>query len=92
MIDYTFLEKHQNDLIEIYKKERYMNNKGQQGALILDYRKDNNVDVYYWTVDNMVPHIKNIFIEEYKKNIDNKSVAYVILFDEKDIQLKLFNL
>ena len=92
MIDYTFLEKHQNDLIEIYKKERYMNNKGQQGALMLDYRKDNNVDVYYWTVDNMVPHIKNIFIEEYKKNIDNKSVAYVILFDEKDIQLKLFNL
>lgn len=92
MIDYTFLEKNQNDLIEIYKKERYMNNKGQQGALMLDYRKDNNVDVYYWTVDNMVPHIKNIFIEEYKKNIDNKSVAYVILFDEKDIQLKLFNL
>lgn len=92
MIDYTFLEKHQNDLIEIYKKERYMNNKGQQGALMLDYRKDNNVDVYFWTVDNMVPHIKNIFIEEYKKNIDNKNVAYVILFDEKDIQLKLFNL
>ena len=92
MIDYTFLEKRQNDLIEIYKKERYMNNKGQQGALMLDYRKDNNVDVYYWTVDNMVPHIKNIFIEEYKKNIDNKNVAYVILFDEKDIQLKLFNL
>ena len=92
MIDYSFLEKHKNDLIEIYKKERFMNNQGQQGALMLDYRKDNNVDVYFWTVDDMVEHIKNIFIEEYKKNIDNKNIAYVILFDEKDIQLKLFNL
>ena len=92
MIDYNFLQKNQSDLIEIYKKERYMNNANREGALMLDYRKDNNVDVYYWTVDSMVPHIKDIFLEEYKKNIDKKNLVYVILMDNKDIDMKVYEI
>ena len=92
MIDYNFLQKNQSDLIEIYKKERYMNNVNREGALMLDYRKDNNVDVYYWIVDNMVPHIKEIFLEEYKKNIDKKNLVYVILMDNKDVDLKVYEI
>lgn len=92
MIDHSFLEKNRSDLIDIYKKERFMNNAGQEGALILDYRKENNVDVYFWTVDNMVAHIKEIFMEEYKKNIDKKNLVYVILLDNKDIEMKVYQI
>lgn len=90
MIDYTFLETRKSDLIEIYKKERFINNAGLEGALILDYRKPNNVDVYFWTVDNMVAHIKERFMEEYKKNIDKKNMVYVILIDNTTIDVKVY--
>ena len=50
MINYSFLETNKSQLIEIYKKERYMNNGGAEGALILDFRKNDKVDVFYWTI------------------------------------------
>jgi hypothetical protein len=90
MIDHSFLEKNRSDLIDIYKKERFMNNGGEEGSLILDYRKENNVDVYFWTVSNMIPHIKEIFMTEYKKNMDKKNLVYVILLDNKDIEMKVY--
>ena len=90
MIDYSFLETRKTDLIEIYKKERFMNNAGKEGALIMDYRKPNNVDVYYWTIENMVNHIRERFIEEYKKNIDKKNLVYVILIDDTTIDVKVY--
>ena len=92
MIDYSFLENRKSDLIDIYKKERFMNNAGLEGAIMLDYRKTNNVDVYYWTVDNMVNDIKEKFLEEYKKNIDNKNMVYVILLDNTTIDVKVYQL
>lgn len=92
MIDYSFLENRKSDLIEIYKKERFMNNNGLEGALILDYRKSNNVDVYYWTVDNMFVSIKEKFLEEYKKNIDNKNMVYVILLDNNTVDIKVYQI
>ena len=90
MIDYSFLETRKNDLIEIYKKERFMNNMGKQGALMLDYRKENNVDVYFWTVENMVPKIRELFMEAYRKNIDKKNTVYVILLDNTNIDVKVY--
>ena len=90
MIDYKFLETRKSDLIEIYKKERFMNNYGKQGALMLDFRKENNVDVYFWMVDNMIDRIKEHFLTEYKKNIDKKNMAYVILFDDKTIDVQSY--
>lgn len=92
MIDVSFLEKNKSQLMDIYKKERYENNGGIEGALMLDYRKEDNVDVYYWTVENMVEQIKELFIAEYKKNIDKKNMIYLILFDNTDIDLKVYQL
>jgi len=90
MIDYSFLETRKNDLIDIYKKERFMNNMGKQGALMLDYRKENNVDVYFWTVENMAPKIRELFMEAYRKNIDKKNTVYVILLDNTNIDVKVY--
>jgi len=92
MIDYSFLETRKNDLIEIYKKERFMNNNGKEGALMLDFRKQNNVDVYFWVVDNMVNTIREKFLEEFKKNIDRKNVAYVILLDDNTVDVRTYQL
>ena len=92
MIDYSFLETRKSDLIEIYKKERFMNNNGKEGALILDYRKENNVDVYFWIVDNMVNSIRERFLEEFKKNIDKKNMAYVILLDHQTVDVRAYQL
>lgn len=92
MIDYSFLETRKSDLIEIYKKERFMNNNGKEGALILDYRKENNVDVYFWIVDNMVNSIRERFLEEFKKNIDKKNIAYVIFIDHQTVDVRAYQL
>ena len=92
MIDYSFLETRKSDLIEIYKKERFMNNNGKEGALILDYRKENNVDVYFWIVDNMVDSIRARFLEEFKRNIDKKNMAYVILLDHHTVDVRAYQI
>jgi hypothetical protein len=92
MIDYSFLETRKSDLIEIYKKERFMNNFGQQGALMLDYRKDNNVDVYFWTVENMIESIRELFLEQYKIHCDKKNAAYVILLDNETVDIKVYDI
>jgi hypothetical protein len=92
MIDYSFLESRKSDLIEIYKKERFMNNNGQEGALMLDYRKDNNVDVYFWTLENMVESIREKFLEEFRKNNDKNNMAYVILLDNQTVEVRGYQL
>ena len=38
-----------------------------EGALIIDYRKQTNVDVFYWTVEKMTENVKSLFMDEYKK-------------------------
>ena len=61
MINYEFLETNKQALIDIYKKERFIVNANLEGALIIDYRKENNVDVFYWTVDKMTDNLEIIF-------------------------------
>lgn len=92
MINHSFLETRKNDLIEIYKKERYMNNDGKEGALMVDFRNKNKIDVYFWVVDNMVNTIREKFLEEFKKNIDKKNIAYVILLDDTTIDVRSYQL
>ena len=58
MINYEFLENNKQALIDIYKKERFIENNNMEGALIIDYRKVNNVDVFYWTVEKMTENVK----------------------------------
>jgi cyclophilin family peptidyl-prolyl cis-trans isomerase len=92
MINYEFLNTNKSQLFEIYKKERFMNNGGAEGALILDFRKPDNVDVYYWTVEDMVDHIKKIFLEQYKKDVseNKKNLVYVILIDNENVKMEVY--
>ena len=45
MINYKFLEDNKAKLIDIYRNERFMINKNQEGALMIDYRINEKVDV-----------------------------------------------
>ena len=92
MINYEFLNTNKSQLFEIYKKERFMNNGGVEGALILDFRKPDNVDVYYWTVEDMVDHIKQIFLEQYKNDVseNKKNLVYVILIDNENVKMEVY--
>ena len=53
MINNSFLRNNREKLLQIYQKERFFNNNGLEGALMVDFRKKDNVDVYYWTIQNM---------------------------------------
>ena len=92
MISYDFLNTNKSQLFEIYKKERFMNNGGAEGALILDFRKPDNVDVYYWTLEDMVDQIKQIFLEQYKKDLseNKKNLVYVILIDNENVKMEVY--
>ena len=43
-----------------------MNNGGVEGALILDFRKNDKVDVFYWTIEAMIEKVREVFLVEYK--------------------------
>ena len=92
MINYSFLETNQSQLIEIYKKERYMNNGGLEGALILDFRKNDKVDVFYWTIEAMIEKVRDVFLVEYKKNLaeNKKNLVYVVMLDTENIEVKSY--
>lgn len=94
MINYQFLETNKQALIDIYKKERFIENANLEGALIIDYRKENNVDVFYWTVDKMTENVKTLFMDEYKKNVneDNKNIVYLVLMDNEQTIIQIYEL
>jgi GH25 family lysozyme M1 (1,4-beta-N-acetylmuramidase) len=92
MINFNFLEQNKQALIDIYKKERYIENNNVEGSLIIDYRKNNNVDVYYWTVNNMTDEVKQLFIEEFKKNVDKKNIVYLVLIDNEQTLIQTYQL
>ena len=93
MINYSFLETNKSQLIDIYRKERYMNNGGMEGSLILDFRKNDKVDVFYWTIEAMLDTVREVLLEEYKKNLmenNKKNLVYVILLDTENIEVKSY--
>ena len=81
MINHNFLVSNKQQLVEIYQKERFFNNQGQEGALIINFSKEDKVDVFYWTMDEMTEDYRVKLIEEIKKNTDVKNVSYFIAFD-----------
>lgn len=94
MINYEFLENNKQALIDIYKKERFIENNNMEGALIIDYRKVNNVDVFYWTVEKMTEDVKTLFMDEYKKNVNlnNKNKVYLVLMDNSQTLIQTYEL
>ena len=87
MINHDFLVSNKQQLVEIYQKERFFNNQGQEGALIINFSKKDKVDVFYWTIDQMNEDYRVKLIEEKKKNIDIKNVSYFIAFDLENINV-----
>ena len=53
MINHDFLINNKNQLIDIYKKERFFNNNGMEGALFINFSVKDKVDVFYWTINDM---------------------------------------
>ena len=89
MINYQFLEDNKSKLIDIYRNERFMINKNQEGALMIDYRINDKVDVFYWTVQNMSDEIRELFLDEIKKNdaLNKTNLVYLILLDTNETKV-----
>ena len=67
-INYDFLEQNKDQLIQIYVKERYSVNKNEEGVLLIDYRKEDKVDVMYIPVSKMIPpKPKSIYLSHFLK-------------------------
>jgi hypothetical protein len=87
MINHDFLISNKQQLVEIYQKERFFNNQGQEGALIINFSKDEKVDVFYWTMSQMTEDYRLQLIEEMKKNIEIENVSYFIACDKENINV-----
>ena len=87
MINHDFLSNNKKKLIDIYKKERFFNNKGLDGALFINFSIIDNVDVFYWTMTEMKEEYRIKLVEEIKKNIDIKNVFYFIAFDKENTNI-----
>ena len=94
MINYQFLEDNKSKLIDIYRNERFMINKNQEGALMIDYRINDKVDVFYWTVQNMSDEIRQLFLDEIKKNnaLNKTNLVYLILLDTNETKVLTYQL
>lgn len=94
MINYNFLEENKSKLIDIYRNERFMINKNQEGALMIDYRINDKVDVFYWTVPNMSEQIRKLFLDEIKKNdsLNKTNLVYLILLDTNETKVLTYQL
>ena len=66
MINTDFLISNKK-LLDIYKRERYFNNQGQEGALFVNFTDPTKVDVFYWTMGMMPEKYRVKLIEEMKK-------------------------
>ena len=84
MINHDFLINNKNQLIDIYKKERFFNNNGIEGALFINFSVKDKVDVFYWTINDMKEEYRLKLVEEIKKNIDVQNIFYFIAFDAEN--------
>ena len=89
MINYQFLENNKSKLIDIYRNERFVINKNQDGALMIDYRINDKVDVFYWTIGAMSESIRELYLEEVKKNdlLSKTNLVYLILLDNSETKV-----
>lgn len=82
MINYNFLKDNKSKLIDIYIKERYVENNNKEGCLVINFSLKDKIDVYYLSIDNMPDRIKNKYIEDYHKSadkLDKKKICLIIV-------------
>ena len=93
-INYQFLEQNKDQLIQIYVKERYTVNKNEEGVLLIDYRKEDKIDVMYIPVSKMIPQIKSNFEtawnDNLKNNVDNKKSVFLMLLSNDEMVVKTY--
>ena len=94
MINYKFLEDNKSKLIDIYRNERFVVNKNQEGALMIDYRINDKVDVFYWTTSAMSDNIRELYLEEVKKNnlLSKTNLVYLILLDHSETKVLTYQI
>lgn len=84
MINYDFVKNNKQKLIDIYIKEKFVENNGKDGALVINFSIEDKMDVYYLSVDNMPTNIRNKFIEDYNKDfriVPNKKKVFLLIYD-----------
>ena len=87
MINTNFLVTHKEKLIQIYQKERFFTNYGKEGALFINFTNPEKVDVFFWTLDQMTERFREKVLEEFKKNMEIKNVAFLVAFDNEDTNI-----
>jgi hypothetical protein len=87
MINTDFLVTHKEKLIQIYQKERFFANYGKEGALFINFTETDKVDVFFWTLDQMTERFREKVVEEFKKNMEVKNVAFLVAFDTDDTNI-----
>ena len=84
MIGQEFISKHTEHLKKIYIKERILNT-GKNGAIFLNFKNPDKVDVYYLTIEKMPEHIKKKFLE--KDNINQLNTIFLYIFNETESEI-----
>ena len=87
MINTDFLVTHKEKLIQIYQKERFFVNYGKEGALFINFTENDKVDVFFWKLDQMTERFREKVVEEFKKNMEVKNVAFLVAFDTDDTNI-----
>ena len=80
-MDINFLKNNKQQLIQIYIKERALNY-NENGALFIDFTKNQNADVYYLTLSKMDGKIRSNIMAREKFGRDN--IIYFYLFDNNN--------
>ena len=80
-MDINFLKNNKQQLIQIYIKERGLN-LNENGALFIDFTKNQNADVYYLTISKMDSKIRSNIMAREKYGRDN--IIYFYLFDNNN--------
>ena len=83
-MDLSFLEKNKQQLIQIYIKER-INNRGENGALFVDFSKNQNADVYYLPISGLNDSLREELMA--KEKFGRNNIVYFYLFDNVNSSL-----
>ena len=61
---------------------------------MIDYRINDKVDVFYWTTSAMSDNIRELYLEEVKKNnlLSKTNLVYLILLDHSETKVLTYQI